>query len=292
MSSQTASGKSFEYQLGWQIADLLAVEFCYSLKAQRSYDCQAVGEQLLLAKGAKQACSFLRAHDRQFGKAVSVTLQSEVEGQRGDPRDIIVALSCGQEIGISAKNRHQAIKHSRLSDRIDFGYRWSGFRCSDRYWEQIAPIFADLRCKKGQRFKDLQDKKQVIYRPVILAFKDEFERLYQSHGPDFVREVFRYLVGRKDYYQVSKHSRKIVIQSFNIGGSLGWGKKWKIPAQVDPIEIETQSPSTARVQFKGGWLFSFRVHNASSKVEPSLKFDVQLLAYPREVERVDLSLTS
>lgn len=256
MSSQTASGKSFEYQLGWQIANLLAVDFCHSkskLKARRSHNCQAAKEQSLLAAGARQACSFLCDHDKQFEKAVSVALQSDAEGQRGDPRDIIVALSCGRQIGISAKNRHQAIKHSRLSDRIDFGYQWAGLRCSDRYWERISPIFADLRCRRSQQFKDLQGKEQAIYRPVISAFKDEFEWLYHRQGSDFVREVFRYLVGRKDYYQVSRQPRQIVIQSFNIDGSLGWGKKWRIPRQVDTIAME--SASTATVYFKGGWLF-------------------------------------
>ncbi|RPD37239.1 HaeIII family restriction endonuclease, partial [Candidatus Liberibacter solanacearum] len=30
----------------------------------------------------------------------------------------------------------------------------------------------------------------------------------------------------------------------------------------------------------GGWNISFRLHNASSKVEPSLKFDIQLVKTP------------
>lgn len=29
-----------------------------------------------------------------------------------------------------------------------------------------------------------------------------------------------------------------------------------------------------------GWQLSFRIHNASSKVEPSLKFDVQFIGMP------------
>lgn len=30
----------------------------------------------------------------------------------------------------------------------------------------------------------------------------------------------------------------------------------------------------------GGWQFSFRIHNASTIVEPSLKFDIQIIGMP------------
>ena len=33
----------------------------------------------------------------------------------------------------------------------------------------------------------------------------------------------------------------------------------------------------------GGWQFSFRIHNASTKVETSLKFDVQIIGVPVDV---------
>ena len=32
-----------------------------------------------------------------------------------------------------------------------------------------------------------------------------------------------------------------------------------------------------------GWIITFRLHNASSRVEPSLKFDVQLRGNPQEL---------
>ena len=36
--------------------------------------------------------------------------------------------------------------------------------------------------------------------------------------------------------------------------------------------------------FDNGWQFSFRIHNASTFVEPSLKFDIQLIGIPIEVD--------
>ncbi|WP_204723350.1 HaeIII family restriction endonuclease [Fastidiosibacter lacustris] len=37
---------------------------------------------------------------------------------------------------------------------------------------------------------------------------------------------------------------------------------------------------------------SFRIHNASSKVEPSLKFDIQLLSSPKTLFKNKLSIQS
>ena len=32
-----------------------------------------------------------------------------------------------------------------------------------------------------------------------------------------------------------------------------------------------------------GWTLTMRIHNASSKIEPSLKFDVQLISVPNSI---------
>ena len=72
-------------------------------------------------RAADEATVFLCCHDERFKKAVSITLQDDKEGMAGDVRDVVVNLLDGGHIGISAKNRHEAVKHSRLSDRIDFG---------------------------------------------------------------------------------------------------------------------------------------------------------------------------
>jgi hypothetical protein len=36
-----------------------------------------------------------------------------------------------------------------------------------------------------------------------------------------------------------------------------------------------------------GWQLSFRIHNASTKVEPSLKFDVQFIGMPTSVLNIE-----
>lgn len=36
-----------------------------------------------------------------------------------------------------------------------------------------------------------------------------------------------------------------------------------------------------------GWAISFRIHNASSRIEPSLKFDIQLVGIPLEIINIE-----
>ena len=50
--------------------------------------------------------------------------------------------------------------------------------------------------------------------------------------------MFQYLLGRYDFYKVVKEDSHVAIQSFNINGSLKWGKKWKIPDRIDTITEE------------------------------------------------------
>jgi len=43
--------------------------------------------------------------------------------------------------------------------------------------------------------------------------------------------------------------------------------------------------TTLILELNNDWGLSFRIHNASSKVEPSLKFDINLLKSPKNLFR-------
>ena len=212
----------------------------------------------------------------------------------GDVREVIIALKNKDSIGISAKNRHDAIKHSRLSDKIDFGLKWADYPCSSHYMKRIAPVFKDLRQKKKEKllFRDIPDKVNRYYLPILTAFEDELRRLCEDYGQLFVKRVFQYLLGEQDFYKVIKENGSVAIQSFNINGSLKWGKKWKIPDRIDNINRKRGSSNTLIVSFTGGWQLSFRLHNASSRVEPSLKFDIKFIGMPQSVARHEITLLS
>lgn len=75
--------------------------------------------------------------------------QKDDAGVTGDVRDIVVKRDdINWEIGLSIKHNHEAIKHSRLSHKLDFGNEWFGIPCSKHYWDDVAPIFDRLKSEK------------------------------------------------------------------------------------------------------------------------------------------------
>lgn len=290
MAGQTDSGKAFEYQLAVELSKFLEKPFLDSTAkaiAKAAFNAHSIVEQGKIQRAADEAVVFLANHDDRFKKAVSVTLQDDKQGKLGDVRDVLVNLSDGNPIGISAKNRHEAIKHSRLSGTIDFGKEWADYPCSTEYMKKIKPVFDDLRQKRteGLLFRDIPDKENRYYLPVLMAFEDELRRLTEDFGQRFVTRMFQYLLGKHDFYKVIKENGHVAIHSFNITGELKWGHTWKIPERIESIGRKRGSSNTLIVSFLGGWQLSFRIHNASSKVEPSLKFDIQFIGMPHTINR-------
>lgn len=50
--------------------------------------------------------------------------------------------------------------------------------------------------------------------------------------------------------------KTVSLQSVNIGGTLEYGSKWKIPERIRVIERKSGSSSTIEVMFEGGWTTS------------------------------------
>ena len=83
------------------------------------------------------------------------------------------------------------------------------------------------------------------------------------------------------------------IEAFNINGTMGQreGREkplvnvpvLRTPTKFYEIGFKDDSKNTIFVVCDQGWSVSMRIHNASSRVEPSLKFDVQLLAHPSSI---------
>jgi hypothetical protein len=62
-------------------------------------------------------------------------MQPDQSGGFGDVRDVVIASrKTAWQIGISAKHQHEALKHSRLSPRIDFGQQWFGHSCTSFFF--------------------------------------------------------------------------------------------------------------------------------------------------------------
>lgn len=277
MPSQTESGKAWEYGLARQFVNLSNAKLVINrprYQSQTSYDLLSDSERLAINRAANEAVVFLRAHDPRLNQIRQVSIQSDQAGRDGDVRDILIVTDADDIIGISAKHRHAALKHSRLSDTIDFGAAWYGVPCSNKYWNAVNPVFNDLRTTTTRYWRDFPNKHKRIYLPVLAAFIDEITK-----NAD-VEKMLLYLIGRFDFYKIIKVNGSIQFQSFKLRGDLQWGRKVPLPTRVIEFTMRKNSRTTADLTLDQGWTLSFRIHSASSRIEPSLKFDVQLTGNP------------
>lgn len=233
---------------------------------------------------------------------LDLKLQSDNHGKEGDVRDVlIIRRGIEWEIGFSIKHNHFAVKHSRLSKQLDFGDKWYGLNCSKQYWDDIKPIFDYLEEEKIKKTKwsDIANKHSDIYIPLLEAFKDEICRKYSLYGKIIPQRMVEYLLGYFDFYKViGIDSKRITqIQSYNLRGTLnkeGENRKRTIklpiaalPTRIVSFEYKPNSNTTLELYLDGGWQFSFRIHNASTIVETSLKFDVQIIGMPVTIISID-----
>ncbi len=227
--------------------------------------------------------------------------QKDGEGIKGDVRDIVIRRNniCW-EIGLSIKHNHSAVKHSRLSYRLDFGKEWFGTPCSHAYWQKVTPVFNKLKEYQiqGLRWSALPDKDTKVYIPLLNAFMAEINNAYLS-DKILPQKMVEYLIGVKDYYKIVSHDSKrlTLIHSFNMHNTLNKPSKVKVsaitvpvvalPTEIIQMRFKPDSTNTVEVYLNNGWQLSFRIHNASTKVEPSLKFDIQFIGTPISIFNIE-----
>ena len=210
---------------------------------------------------------------------------------------MIIRRELSWEIGVSVKHNHAALKHSRLSATLDFGNVWLGTPCSQNYFNTIKPIFERLQTLKnsGAKWNEMTDKEISVYMPILNAFKTELENIKDSHS-DITEKLIKYLIGSngKDYYKlIHNNNHTTTIMPFNLYGTLNLPAsgtnptivipKIKLPTRIIEFSYKTSSQTTLILTLDNGWSISFRIHNASTIVEPSLKFDIQLQSQPANI---------
>lgn len=290
--TQNVTGRAFEYGLLIYLAENLPakIEINDQLNViKQSFELCPPIEKQRIQQAAEHVFNFIWSEDNNFriGPLVIKT-QSDQSGAIGDVRDILITNSkTGQTWGISAKNRHYAIKHSRLSRTINFGQDWFGVPVSKQYFDTVTPIFDHLRelQEKGLKWRDLNNKADRFYVPILNAFLQEISQLATREPSKVPSGMVKYLVGQHDYYKVIKENGNVSIWSFNMDNTLGWGRKIQLPDELINISFKPRSKTTLIATFNHGWQISFRIHNASTLVEPSLKFDIQPVGYPSTMSR-------
>lgn len=303
-SQQTRNGKAFEFALlqefEFKLKRLTEVRMMSSAAvtyAKKCFDSFDEERQGLFSLTASFAVNFLIDLEPRLSNRLDKVDKLEVgilgdrEGMEGDVRDVIVIRSQQNwEIGISAKNNHRAVKHSRISKNGDFGKKWLGVPCSEDYFKRIAPVFdhlAEVRenSSGSALWRSIENLHSSIYAPLLDAFRDELTRLVKFEGA--AGKLIEYLVGTKDYYKVIRlEGEAVEIQAYNLNGTLCKPyeqikpkleiPKIKLPSRVIDIQYKKDSQTTLLLNFDNNWVLSFRLHSASSRVEGSLKFDVNL----------------
>ncbi|GAA8980543.1 hypothetical protein EKB5_09440 [Helicobacter pylori] len=226
---------------------------------------------------------------------ITLSLQKDKLGEIGDIRDILIYFDrfC---IGLSIKHNHDAIKHSRLSKDLDFGEKWLGVGVSQNYKDTIKPLFERLENakKEGMLWRDFPNKEQEIYAPLLQAFKKEVLRIDENKKNKVPQKMVEYLLDKYDFYKaiLLEREQKTKLEAYHFNNTLNRSVKnkpkriiplSKLPTRMIYFDFKPKSFNTLELVLDEGWSFSLQIHNASSRVEPSLKFDIKLLSKPESV---------
>jgi len=313
MAKQTLNGKAFEYACLNSIStryneqvEIIRDEDPAYTTAKNSFDELDDKHKLILTKGADTGVEIIeRLEPNLMGfnenDHLHISIQTDAKGQSGDVRDVIIRKGSEWEIGISAKHNHEAVKHSRLSPTINFGDKWMGLCCSEEYFNNVNIVFDKLFDYKGTPWSEVEiDKNEEVYKPLLNAFITEMKSLYEVYGSVLPSKLVKYLLGEFDFYKFVLDLRKEIIKvnAYNLDGTLNKKNKahksdFVLPKLHLPdrifhldyvIKDGVRSDNKVELICNNGWQFSFRIHNASSKIETSMKFDIQLVGVPTDIQ--------
>jgi len=319
ISKQMITGKSFEFALLNEFKEKLSskttVEVIDNNSLQIAKDCFSKlenTEQSRYKLSASFAVNFLMDVEPRLSNGIDkndilqLEIMSDDKGKQGDVRDVVaIRLVQKWEIGVSAKNNHKAVRHQRLSDTLDFGKKWLGKPCSQVYFNDICHIFSGLRrIRKNSgattTWKSLGDFHTDILRPILEAFKKELLCIHSANQQEVAEKLVEFLIGSKDFYKVIQTKKAVEIQAFNLRGTLNKSfnsispkyitPRVMLPTKILDVHFIEGRNNTLIVKLDNEWSFSFRIHNASSRVEPSLKFDVTLLMSPKSLFKNTLKM--
>lgn len=245
---------------------------------------------------------------KNYKKQIILSIQPDALGKTGDVRDILVVKEVSVdkkfwEIGISCKHNHDAIKHPRVSPTIDFGEMWMGAPLQNNDYFILNEIFNGVDDEKINgviNWSDVDNKEDKFYIPILDLIADKIRRHPQKEI--LAEHLLQYLIGTQDFYKLiyTEVNKTIHIQGFNFNGTLNdpadavrpilTVHKLHFPERIIDVGYKPQSKNTLEIFFDKGWQVSLRVHNASTKIEKSLKMDVRLDGMPHEMFNFSSSL--
>lgn len=302
--TQVKNGDAFEYACTIAAqAVICEYQSAYVVETERIQKCRLAYTELPsiaqtdLFNAAKSGIEHIVQYEPNLtthnNNGVEIHLGSSQMGEQGDVRDVIIRIDERDwEIGISAKNNHDAVKHNRLSGTIDFGKKWFNIPTPQAYFDELRDTWAFLQHQETQRVLWDDIDKPRVYEHVLSTFSQTLNDMYANHH-EIAYKIMEYLLGTKDYYKliVRHQKRQTELRAFNIHGMLHMksatgvtsknATKLPMPSRIVEINYDAQKKyDTVYVSLDSGWQISMRIHSARSIVEPSLKFDVRLVGVP------------
>jgi hypothetical protein len=299
ISNQVDHGKGFEWAVASAFNNLLQISLVDTKElrdAETRYSNLPSAKQASFKLCAEKAAAYVAEIEGLHRSPTGyVTLSQDAAGAQGDVRDVILHLG-GREIGISCKTNHEAFKHSRLSAKIDFVKKWGlGEACSAEYWQAVRPLFGELARMRTEssgkmQWSEIESYQERFYLPVLEAWKGELLRIASGENDASkiaATALCRYIIGRIDFWKIVSRSDQVRLYAFNTHSTLGTNRTL-LPNRILGIDNFDGSQYSMNVRMNEGYQFNFRLHNASSRVEPSLKFDVQSEGLPRHIHQHDI----
>ena len=314
--TQVKQGKAFEYICMESIRDHAASKgISVTIDESGGFGaCKACADGMqtsakaLYRQGADAAVDFIfdcepYLYDNLMASHLHIAMQSDSAGQAGDVRDLlclrwIIPGVRKWEIGVSCKHNHVAIKHPRINvlASTDFLHNWTGgnYSLSPSFKNAMGGFIPAVNQKIGEDWDAVLGSdgtfRDRLLETATAAVADELRR--HQGDPLFAEILFRFLLGTKDFYKVMIFDKERLsrVSIFNFYGTLNQKTKNAKPARVlrkltlpQSIISISNKKQYLWIVFDKGWSVRLRLHNASGKVEPSMKFDAQLEGMPMEL---------
>lgn len=306
--TQSDFGRAFEWAVGSAISELTGAQIVsspFANNAKNSYEKMTEKAKNSFKIAAKIATKHILEKEVILVNSSpdkKITFNTDAAGKHGDVRDVLLIIG-NKVLGISCKNNHQALKHSRLSGICNYINTWGIDEngCSESYWAKVKPLFANLtKLRKDSNrtmlWDEVPDKANAYYWPVLDAWAEEISNLCQQSSEkqeDVCKAIISYLVGKHDFYKViCEGQTRVAVQGFNFNNSLST-KRTKYPNSIIAINNKNGGQYSKTIVFNHGYSINFRIHSASSRVESSLKFDINAVGLPvNEVYQQTFDITT
>ncbi len=216
------TGKSFEYAL--------LVSFMEKLKdktnlnviknsafdvAKSCFDSVSSSEKSEYLLSASFAVNFLMDIEPRLSNGLNkndileLEILSDHHGKSGDVRDVLaIRLLQKWEIGVSAKNNHKAVKHSRLSSNIDFlGFLSTkvikDFKCESIVFENIDYPIRNIEIPEFGKVKISVDS---LNERLLVNGR------YVSREAAYIDEQIAFFVKEGYIYKSNKELKEVLIK--------------------------------------------------------------------------------